>query len=159
MKLYNISERYENILEVQNELTQGELAAILIDIEDEFNTKAENIAKVIAEFDNQEIALENEIKRLNERKKAVETRKAWLKDYLLINMKRIGKSSIKSDLFTIKIRNNPPSVVLRDENLVPDEFKITKTETKVDKKALKEYLKHNECDYAYLESKQSLMIK
>lgn len=159
MTLYNISERYENILEVQNELTQGELAAILIDIEDEFNAKAENIAKVIAEFDNQEIALENEIKRLNERKKAVETRKSWLKDYLLINMKRIGKSSIKSDLFTIKIRNNPPSVVLRNENLVPDKFKITKTETKVDKKALKDFLKHNECDYAYLESKQSLMIK
>ena len=159
MTLYNISERYENILEVQNELTQGELAAILIDIEDEFNTKAENIAKVIAEFDNQEIVLENEIKRLNERKKAVETRKAWLKDYLLINMQRIGKSSIKSDLFTIKIRNNPPSVVLRDENLVPDEFKITKTETKVDKKALKDFLKNNECDYACLESKQSVMIK
>lgn len=159
MTLYNISERYENILEVQNELTQGELSAILIDIEDEFNAKAENIAKVIAEFDNQEIALENEIKRLNERKKAVETRKSWLKDYLLINMQRIGKSSIKSDLFTIKIRNNPPSVVLRDENLVPDEFKITKTETKVDKKALKEYLKNNTVDYAYLEHKQSLMIK
>lgn len=159
MTLYNISERYENILEVQNELTQGELAAILIDIEDEFNTKAENIAKVIAEFDNQEIALENEIKRLNERKKAVETRKAWLKDYLLINMQRIGKSSIKSDLFTIKVRNNPPSVVLRDENRVPEEFKITKTETKVDKKSLKEFLKNNECDFAYLESKQSVMIK
>lgn len=159
MTLYNISERYENILEVQNELTQGELAAILIGIEDEFNTKAENIAKVIAEFDNQEIALENEIKRLNERKKAVETRKAWLKDYLLINMQRIGKSSIKSDLFTIKIRNNPPSVVLRDENLVPEEFKITKTETKVDKKALKDFLKHNTVDYACLESKQSVLIK
>lgn len=159
MTLYNISERYENILEVQNELTQGELSAILIDIEDEFNAKAENIAKVIAEFDNQEIVLENEIKRLNERKKAVETRKAWLKDYLLINMQRVGKSSIKSDLFTIKVRNNPPSVVLRDENRVPDEFKITKTETKVDKKALKEYLKNNECDYACLESKQSVMIK
>lgn len=159
MTLYNISERYENILEVQNELTQGELAAILIGIEDEFNAKAENIAKVIAEFDNQEIALENEIKRLNERKKAVETRKAWLKDYLLINMQRIGKSSIKSDLFTIKVRNNPPSVVLRDENRVPDEFKITKTETKVDKKSLKEFLKNNECDFAYLENKQSVMIK
>lgn len=43
--------------------------------------------------------------------------------------------------------------------LTQDEFKITKTETKVDKKALKEYLKNNTVDYAYLESKQSLMIK
>lgn len=159
MTLYNISERYENILEVQNELTQGELSAILIDIEDEFNAKAENIVKVIRELDSQKVALENEISRMNDLKKMVDTRKAWLKDYLLINMQRIGKSSIKSDLFTIKIRNNPPSVVLRDENRVPEEFKITKTETKVDKKTLKEYLKHNTVDYAYLESKQSLMIK
>ena len=159
MTLYNIIERYENILEVQNELTQGELAAILIDIEDEFNKKAENIVKVIRELDSQKAALENEISRMNDLKKRVETRKAWLNEYLLSNMKRIGVNSVPSDLFTIKIRNNPPSVVLRDENRVPDEFKITKTEMKVDKKALKEFLKNNECDYAYLESKQSLMIK
>lgn len=159
MTLYNISERYENILEVQNELTQGELAAILIDIEDEFNAKAENIVKVIRELDSQKAALENEISRMDTLKKRVETRKAWLNEYLFSNMKRIGINNIPSDLFTIKIRNNPPSVVLRDENRVLDEFKITKTETKVDKKALKEFLKNNECDYAYLESKQSLMIK
>ena len=66
MTLYNISERYENILEVQNELTQGELSAILIDIEDEFNAKAENIVKVIRELDSQKVALENEISRMND---------------------------------------------------------------------------------------------
>ena len=107
MTLYNISERYENILEVQNELTQGELSAILIDIEDEFNAKAENIVKVIRELDSQKVALENEISRMNDLKKRVETRKAWLNEYLFSNMKRIGVNSIQSDLFTIKIRNNP----------------------------------------------------
>ena len=82
MTLYNISERYENILEVQNELTQGELAAILIDIEDEFNKKAENIVKVIRELDSQKVALENEISRMDTLKKTIETRKAWLNEYL-----------------------------------------------------------------------------
>lgn len=159
--LRDLNESYMNIMTILDdaEADQDSLIAALNEINETADEKIVNIIKVIKEYEDRNKAIKEEQARLKQletiNKNAIER----LKDYAKQSMLLRNQKKIVSDLYTITLANNPPSVVLRDENRVPDEFKITKTETKVDKKSLKEFLKNNTVDYAYLESKQSLMIK
>lgn len=68
--------------------------------------------------------LDNAIKQLQDRKKAMQTRHDSLKDYLLTNMQANGITEINAEnlTFTAKIKNNPASVVIDDESLLPADY-------------------------------------
>ena len=52
-------------------------------------------------------------------------------------MKEFGKDEIKNPLLTIKVRENPLSVVIKNEEAVPAQFKTEKTTITVNKNAIK----------------------
>ena len=52
-------------------------------------------------------------------------------------MESYGKEEIKNPLISIKIRENPVSVVIKDENAIPSKFKTEKTTITVNKNAIK----------------------
>ncbi|MCR2678844.1 siphovirus Gp157 family protein, partial [Salmonella enterica] len=79
-------------------------------IDEVIDDKAENIAKVLKELDGQTLAISAEIKRLQERKATLENNSRNLKGYLQAEMEKVGKEKIKTELFSISIQNNPPSV-------------------------------------------------
>ena len=68
--------------------------------------------------------LDNAIKELTARKKGMQTRHDSLKDYLLVNMQNNGITEINAEnfVFSAKIQNNPPSVVIEDESLIPKDY-------------------------------------
>lgn len=59
-----------------------------------------------------------------------------LRDYLLRNMQAVGAERIDTQAFRVTLRQNPPSVQVLEEQLVPEEFLRTVTTTSVDKRAI-----------------------
>ncbi|MCI1995655.1 siphovirus Gp157 family protein [Clostridium luticellarii] len=143
-KLYEISKRYKNLDELLDnpELEDAKKAIeqSLNKIDEEFDIKAENIAKIIKSREIDSKGLDEEIKRLQARRKAVGNQIANLKGYLFEHMQMLRKNKIKGNLFTLSIKKNAPAVNIIDEEAVPEKYKIPQPD-KLDKVAILEDLK------------------
>lgn len=115
MRLYELSQQWESVLEMAEQLEPEALKDTLDSIEEAFEDKVENTAKVIKSLEADVHTIEEEIKRLNARKTALKNNAANLKNYLQEEMERVGKTKIKASLFNVGIQNNPPSLRLADE--------------------------------------------
>lgn len=147
MKLYDLSESYANI---QNLLDaegtdQESLKMALSVIETEIQAKAQNVAHIIRQMDADAEAIKAEEKRLADRKRAIENRIRWLKDYLKDQMEMTNTDKIKTATMTISIQNNPPSVSIVDDKAIPAKFLTIIPEQYVpDKKAISAAIKGGE---------------
>ena len=120
-----------------------------LDLDDQ--TIADTLEGYSADFDNKVISISSFIRNLEvsahamkvaevemyNRRKAVENKVEHLQNYVLTNMKAIGKDKVECALFKVSVRNNPASVVVDESAVVPKEFVVTKVTESVDKKALK----------------------
>ena len=120
--------------------------------------KTENTAKVLKELASQSSTHANQIKHLQERKSTIDTNSRNLKKYLQESMEMVGKRKIKTELFSIGIQKNPASVYVYNEALLPKGFFVEQA-PKVDKKALKEELKHGEIPGAELVQPEGVRIR
>lgn len=136
MNLYEISDVYMNLVDSDIE----DIDQALQVIEEEFDAKAENIAKLMKSIDGDIQSLKDEEMRLSGKRKSLEKKKESLKDYLYNNFKAVGKDRVKTPLFTISVSKNPAKLVISDEGGLPDEY--FKIEKKVDKTKLKEDIKN-----------------
>ena len=167
MKTYDIKSEF---FEIQNLLENEEfdeetgelidnsetLKILLSEIEDERDSKANNIAYLIKEANDTENSLKAEIDRLNERKKMFARQQDKLKqllDFLLAGEK------LKTDKFTFSYRTTQ-SVKIIDENLIPAEYLNVKEVFTPDKKRIKEALADfNEVAGCEIEIKKTLGVK
>lgn len=128
-------------------------------IEGEFDEKAENYCKLVKQLDADAEGFKKEIERLTARKQALENKAKRCKERLKDAMLAIDRPKIKTELFSLNVQNNPPSVFIADESRVPEQFLVPQP-AKIDKKAILEFLKAgNECDYAEIQQGQSLRIR
>lgn len=144
-KLYEISERYLNLealLDRADENIKEILLEGLCEIKEEFNEKALNLVKYIKNIDSDIDGFKAEEKRLSERRKTLETQKESIKEYLYIEMQKIGQKKADLGLFKLNIQNNPASVKVLDEKLIDKKYLIEQ-EPKIDKKAILNDLKNN----------------
>lgn len=130
--LYSIQGKYQQLLNLAEQLDPELLKDTLESIDDELETKAENVAFVIKELEGQSLVLETETKRLAERKNTINNNVKRLKQSLFDAMITAKKQKIKTNLFTLDIRKNPPSVIVEDESkllnyLIEQPKKIDKT--------------------------------
>jgi len=167
MKTYDIKSEFlaiQELLENEefNEET-GELIdnseaikQLLSEIEDERDSKADNIAYLIKTANDTELSLKAETERLNERKKMFVRQQESLKqllDFLLHGEK------LKTDKFTYSYRNSQ-SVHIIDESLIPAEYLNVKEVVTVDKKRIKEALADfNDVSGAEIVVKKSLSVR
>ncbi len=110
--------------------------ALLSELEGKRDEKADNIAYLMQEAKDTELALKAEVTRLNERKAMFIKQQESLKnllDFLLSGEK------LKTDRFTFSYRTSQ-SVNITDESLVPAEFLNVKEVVTPDKKRIKEAL-------------------
>ena len=141
MNLYELSQNY---LAVQDmDLEPETLKDTLDSIEEAIEVKAENIAKWIRNLEADKKAFEEEEKRFKEKKQAADNRIKSLKQYLEDNMRLTGKTKFKAGFFSFAIQNNPPSVEVFDEALIPKQFLIEQP-VKIDRAGIKELLKAGE---------------
>lgn len=107
-------------------------------------------------------AMQEEEKRLAARRKSHNIKVERIKTWLLTNMVGCQISKIECPLFTISVRKNPPSVIVEDESMIPDNFLVVPDlpPPSPDKKAISAALKAGQdVPGCKLESKQSISIK
>jgi hypothetical protein len=103
----------------------------------ELEDKAINVAKFIRNMEMTAEAIKNAEAEMAKRRKALENRVQWLKDYLKGSMVQTGISKIECPYFKLSIQSNPVSVNVFDEEVVPLMFKEQVISWKIDKAAIK----------------------
>ena len=158
MKLYELSGAYERLRQMSDELDPTAFQDTLESIDDVFDSKVENIAKLIREFEAGAKTLKSEAEHFSNRAKTLENKAKNLREYLKHNMTVAGKRKVDTELLKIAIRQNPPSVNVTNEQAIPSEFLIPQP-PKIDKKAISKALKDGEVvDGAELIRTETLMI-
>lgn len=158
-KLYELATGYKNI-EYIIELggNEEELNAVLNSLDAEIEDKAENIAKIIKNYEADIEAFKTEEKRIAERRRTLENIVKRLKEYLFNNMKLTGKTKFKKGTFSFNIAKNPASVEITNVDIISSDYK-TYTEV-LDKKAILQDLKSGkDVQGAILKQSESLRIR
>ncbi|WP_215507664.1 siphovirus Gp157 family protein [Peptoniphilus sp. EMRHCC_23] len=132
MRLYDITEIYENLENIDDEVA---VAAAMDGVEAALEEKLESTAKVIRNLEAEAEALEAEEKRLRARKTAVKNRIADIKGYVQQNLEAMGKDKVTSGIFKWSIQANAPSVNILNEDLIPDAY------WKIERKPMKTEIK------------------
>lgn len=145
--LYNLGEELNSIVErVQDLLDDGvdpndervqELLEKMVSQEDQWELKAVNVGKFLNQLLLDESQINAEIERLTKKKKSISNTYSSLHDLLLWQMTSFGKDEVKDSLINIKVKENPISVVIKDESKIPSIFKSEKITVTVNKNAIK----------------------
>lgn len=136
-------------------------------IEEEFDTKAENVAVYIKHLISDVKDMKEERSKLSERIKAKERKAEQLKKYLLDNMRLIGVNKIDRPRACLTVKKNPASLVINDENKFIDMLQrcgrddlLRYAKPEINKTDVKSLIKKGETfDGASLESGFSMTIK
>lgn len=162
ISLYELAESYQNVLDL--DLDDETASKILGQIEDAVEEKVENIGLARRSVDAEVKVLKEEIDRLTERKKSLEKKSNWLKDYAFYAMKQFGLTKVKGTRLTVWIQNNPPSLEVLDESKVPECYREPQPD-KIDKKGLLDMVKSMgeedvaKLDYIKIEQGEGIRFK
>jgi len=155
--LFEIAEQYQNILsEIEylytqitkenNPVIETQIAKLMSDLEaidDDMGNKLNNYSHIIKAKNDENSAIDKEIKRLQNRKKSNTNTITRLKEFIMFNLKQINKTRYETGLKTISIRKNNPAVKFIDEKAIPCEYKEKVITEKILKKKIKEDIKNN----------------
>jgi len=126
MKLYEITRSYLAALDVLTDpdvdIPAEAVADTLEAIEVEFETKAVNTAAFAKQMEAEAEAIKAAVERMEKRRKALEARAKWLKDYVKIGMETIGYKKLDCPWFVLAVQKNPASVDVFDYSAIPAEF-------------------------------------
>ena len=163
MRLYEISEA---ILELQSIEVEGEesleeaIQNSLAELEMDFYEKVDATTKLINQINADVVTVDNEIKRLQDRKKHFNNQVTSIKGYLLNEMEKLEKKSVKTDLFTLTSVKGREKVIIDIESDLPTEYVKIKMTEAPDKVALLKALKEGKIPGCHLDrSDNSLKIK
>lgn len=115
-----------------------ELLHDMVGTDDEWRSKATNVGKFLKHLDYEQEIINAEIKRLQDKTKRLSKTYDSLHDILLAQMVNFGVEEIKDPILSIKIKNNPLSVLVDDVEALPDKYKHTKVTVEADKTKLKQ---------------------
>lgn len=145
--LYNIGNELQSIVDDVTVLLENgadpssdevqNLLQKMVESEGGWDKKAINVAKYLQYIQQQKEIIKLECDRLAKKVKSLDSQYSNLHDMLLWQMQSLGKTEIKDPILSIKVRDNPPSVIVEDESLIPDEYKAEKTVITVNKTKIK----------------------
>ncbi|MCP4259369.1 MAG: siphovirus Gp157 family protein [Planctomycetes bacterium] len=145
--LYELTAQHQKL----QTLTDGnpdEMRELLADtfeaIEGEYNDKAVALITVSNNLDSDIIAIDTEIKRLQDRRKITANKRTHLRDYLRDNMEAAGISNIKCPLFSITLAKGRDTVGITDAKAIPADYIAVKVSKSPDKTLLLARLKEGE---------------
>lgn len=158
--LFDLTDNYKQVYELISE--QGDEQALndtLASINDALEDKADGYVSVIKSLESDNKAIDEEIKRLQQRKTTNKNGIDRLKESLKEAMESTGKTKFKTALNSYNILNNPPSLNVIDEKHIPKDFWLSQA-PKIDKKALLKHLKEeNEVPGVEIKQTQSLRVR
>ena len=139
MKLYELSDDYKSLAKAleSDETLKDDIAPLLADIKGKFDDKAVSIAKLALSINADIETVKAEITRLSKRNTALESKAAWLKEYLFNEMTTANIDKIDGDVLTVSLRKNPASVNILNAAQIPDNFwRVIPEVREPDKKAI-----------------------
>lgn len=141
MKLYEITERYANLMTLLDDdaIPADVVTQALAGVEDELADKGQQIARLVRNVDAEAKAIRAEENRLADRRRALENKRDRIKDYLQGQMEACNLKKLNG-LLNISLQANPPSVDIADEGKVPAEYKVQPLPV-VDRRAILDALK------------------
>ncbi|WP_436939422.1 siphovirus Gp157 family protein [Staphylococcus xylosus] len=160
--IYKLSSDYLNVL---NMITQEheELDQSYIDtlesIDEALEVKADNYIKVIKSLESDNEAIDEEIKRLRQRKTTYDTHIKRMKESLQNMMEETGKTKFKTALNSYNIQNNPPSLNIVDEKLIPKDYWVSQAPKLNKKDALAELKEGKEIPGVEVKQTRSLRVR
>jgi hypothetical protein len=169
--LYEITQEYSDVLEAITQLfdenpeldddaKQEIIANNLIQIQQDFSTKALAIAGYIQNLKLEHSNVKEIQERFTKRARQLDKTITHLNEYLLMQMQQVGIPKLSNTWVTIQIKTNPCKVIIEDETLLSDDYKITEQVIKINKSLISEQLKAGGfIPYAHLEQSQRLEVK
>ena len=160
--LYQLADEYLVVAKqlADLELDDQVIADTLEGASGDFEAKAWNIAALVQQFEGDIVTIKDAEQRMAARRKSLERRVASIREYLLVQLLRVGIHQVESPEFVIRIRDNPPKVVFDDETVIPDAFKREEVIVSVRKDEIrKSLLDGREVPGAHLERGKTLSIK
>lgn len=156
--LFDLSTDYQQLYDLIAEQEDEQiLKDTLASINDAIEDKADGYVAVIKTLEGDNKAIDEEIKRLRQRKTSNQNGVKRLKESLQEVMEQTGKEKFKTALNSYSIANNPPSLDITDESLIPKQYYIDQ-QPKLDKKELLKVVKDG-LEIKGVELKQSRSLR
>jgi len=162
--LYELTRNYETVLNMMYDenIDEQMILDTLEGIEGEIKDKADGYAKIIKELLGDTEKIKAEKQRLEARQKTFEKRAELLKNNLENAMKQIGKTKLKTELFSFNIQKNSGKLplIIEDITKVPNEY-FKHTEKEIDNTKIREAIESGKeiCFAHYGEQGESLRIR
>lgn len=125
MTLYQIGADYLSALDYltdpEADVPMEAVTDTLEGFELELSEKATNVAAFACNLETSAKAIKEAEQAMARRRRALENRAKWIKDYLRSNMEATGITKIESPWFVLAIRKNPAAVDVADEAALPDD--------------------------------------
>lgn len=117
MTIYELADEYKMFLEQveSGEIPDEAIEDTLASLKGDFEFKADNMACMVKNLTAEADGIDEEIRRLTERKKRKHRTAEGVKVHLMNGMTEINIDKIETARNYISLRNNPESVVIPDE--------------------------------------------
>lgn len=148
-KIYNDAESQDEMIEAEKYLIETEVS---------LSDKAENIARLIKNFEAERDVFKKEAVRLSEKSRSFDNKVSSLKRYLQDNLEVAGIDKVKGELFTVSLQNNAMSLDINTITHIPAEFKRT-PEPIVNKRELLRHIKDTGEVFEGVEVRQTRSVR
>lgn len=159
MKLYQIANDYRELL-ADPDIESDQLKLALDAVDDAFDEKVLATAAVTKELKAEAKALKEAADAINDRRRAVENRVAWLLGYIKDAMEAVGKTRVDGIEVKVNIQRHKPGVIVNDYGAVPEEYLRRREITEVDKEKAGEDLRNGlQCNWCRLTDGKHVVIR
>jgi hypothetical protein len=146
MGIYKVGSAFESVVNMHanGDLTDEQLKEALVALEE---SKVEKCGNAICYLNMLKHGIEDmkaEEKRIATMRKSLESRAKNLENAFAYVLKNMGDKEVITKYGVMKVRKNPPSVVIDDLSKVPTKFQHQKIEVTLDKVAIKNAIKAGE---------------
>lgn len=160
MKFLELKNMIETLIENEEQFDEQTLKDSKELLLEELKEKSSNINEYLVELKIRIESMKNLEEHYKKSRRTLESQMEFWKNIIKDCMITLGEKKIITDTGSITVKNNPKSVKITDENLVPEEFKTEEISIKIDKKALKQRIEEGEeFEGITLEQSQSILIK
>lgn len=160
MNLFDLTENYIRFFtELQgcDEITP-EMEEMADNLNIAIEEKCDNYARMIRNLEADINAYKEQEKIFTEKRRVAENKVKWLKNNLQASMEQMGRRKVKTDLFSFNIQRNAPSLEIKDDSKIGDEY--WQVERKLNKKELLNDIKEGLIiDGVELKQSESLRIR
>ena len=158
--IYNVDSAFQSIVNMHadGDLTDEQFKEALVALEE---NKVEKCGNAICYLNMLKHGIEDmkaEEKRIATMRKALESRAKNLENAFAYVLNNMGDKEVITRYGVMKVRKNPPSVVIDDIAKIPTQYQKQKIEVTIDKTAIKKAIQSGEkVDGAHIEQNEKLV--